>query len=319
MPDWRARLPNNSAPYTSTIVFLVRKGNPKGINDWGDLIKDGVEVITPNPKTSGGARWNYLAAWAWANSQVRRRRGQGQGIRRQPLQPCSGARHRRARLDRDLRREGPGRRAARLGERGLSGARRIRRRPVRHRLSRRPRSWPSRRSRWSTPMSTPRARARWPKPISNISIRRKARRSSPRTTTVRRSPTWCRPRISPSCPRSSSSPSTIRFSAAGRRRSPPLRRRRHIRPDLQAGPVGQEDAMTTARGHCGGVAIQQAERHSGFRIGARLLACLPDADHPDPAVGAGLALGRAGLVGVLGDRHRSARRQVAGAVASAPR
>lgn len=67
--DWRQRLPNNSAPYTSTIVFLTRKGNPKGIKDWGDLIKDGVEVITPNPKTSGGARWNYLAAWAWANKQ----------------------------------------------------------------------------------------------------------------------------------------------------------------------------------------------------------------------------------------------------------
>ncbi|PYE89342.1 sulfate ABC transporter substrate-binding protein [Phyllobacterium leguminum] len=67
--DWRQRLPNNSAPYTSTIVFLTRKGNPKGIKDWGDLIKDGVEVITPNPKTSGGARWNYLAAWAWASKQ----------------------------------------------------------------------------------------------------------------------------------------------------------------------------------------------------------------------------------------------------------
>ena len=65
--DWRGRLPHNSSPYTSTIVFLVRKGNPKAINDWGDLVKDGVEVITPNPKTSGGARWNYLAAWAYAN------------------------------------------------------------------------------------------------------------------------------------------------------------------------------------------------------------------------------------------------------------
>ncbi|RFC66827.1 MULTISPECIES: sulfate ABC transporter substrate-binding protein [Mesorhizobium] len=68
-PDWRKRLPNNSAPYTSTIVFLVRKGNPKDIKDWGDLVKDGVQVITPNPKTSGGARWNYLAAWAWAYKQ----------------------------------------------------------------------------------------------------------------------------------------------------------------------------------------------------------------------------------------------------------
>ncbi|MFC5371083.1 sulfate ABC transporter substrate-binding protein [Brevundimonas faecalis] len=63
-PDWQTRLPNNAAPYTSTIVFLVRKGNPKGIRDWPDLLKPGVEVITPNPKTSGGARWNYLAAWA---------------------------------------------------------------------------------------------------------------------------------------------------------------------------------------------------------------------------------------------------------------
>jgi len=67
--DWQKRLPNNSAPYTSTIVFLVRRGNPKGIRDWGDLVKPGISVITPNPKTSGGARWNYLAAWAWALQQ----------------------------------------------------------------------------------------------------------------------------------------------------------------------------------------------------------------------------------------------------------
>jgi hypothetical protein len=67
--NWQSRLPNNSSPYTSTIVFLVRKGNPKGIKDWGDLAKPGVAVITPNPKTSGGARWNYLAAWAWALKQ----------------------------------------------------------------------------------------------------------------------------------------------------------------------------------------------------------------------------------------------------------
>jgi sulfate/thiosulfate transport system substrate-binding protein len=64
--DWQKRLPENSTPYTSTIVFLVRKGNPKGIKDWNDLIKPDVAVITPNPKTSGGARWNYLAAWAYA-------------------------------------------------------------------------------------------------------------------------------------------------------------------------------------------------------------------------------------------------------------
>ena len=67
--DWQQRLPHNSAPYTSTIVFLVRKGNPKQIKDWGDLAQPGIGVITPNPKTSGGARWNYLAAWAWALQQ----------------------------------------------------------------------------------------------------------------------------------------------------------------------------------------------------------------------------------------------------------
>jgi sulfate/thiosulfate-binding protein len=67
--DWQKRLPHNSSPYTSTIVFLVRKGNPKGIKDWADLVKPGVGVITPNPKTSGGARWNYLAAWGYALRQ----------------------------------------------------------------------------------------------------------------------------------------------------------------------------------------------------------------------------------------------------------
>jgi sulfate transport system substrate-binding protein len=67
--DWPSRLPHNSAPYVSTIVFLVRKGNPKGIRDWDDLVRPGVAVVTPNPKTSGGARWNYLAAWAFARDR----------------------------------------------------------------------------------------------------------------------------------------------------------------------------------------------------------------------------------------------------------
>lgn len=67
--DWQKKFKDNSSPYTSTIVFLVRKGNPKGIKDWNDLVKPGIEVITPNPKTSGGARWNYLAAWAYALKQ----------------------------------------------------------------------------------------------------------------------------------------------------------------------------------------------------------------------------------------------------------
>src|SRR3569832_2173787 len=66
-PNWRSLEPNNSTPYTSTIIFLVRKGNPKAIQDWGDIVKDGVEVITPNPKTSGGPRWAYLAAWNYAH------------------------------------------------------------------------------------------------------------------------------------------------------------------------------------------------------------------------------------------------------------
>lgn len=67
--NWQARLPNNSSPYTSTVVFLVRKGNPKQIRDWPDLVRPGVQVITPNPKTSGGARWNFLAAWGWSARQ----------------------------------------------------------------------------------------------------------------------------------------------------------------------------------------------------------------------------------------------------------
>jgi len=67
--NWQSLLPDNSSPYTSTIVFVVRKGNPKAIHDWGDLVRPGVAAITPNPKTSGGARWNYLAAWAWARAQ----------------------------------------------------------------------------------------------------------------------------------------------------------------------------------------------------------------------------------------------------------
>lgn len=69
--DWQARLPHNSSPYTSTIVFLVRKGNPRGIKDWDDLVKPGLSVVTPNPKTSGGARWNYLAAWAYASDKFK--------------------------------------------------------------------------------------------------------------------------------------------------------------------------------------------------------------------------------------------------------
>ena len=78
--DWIKKFPNNSAPYTSTIVFLVRKGNPKNIHDWDDLVRDGIEVVTPNPKTSGGARWNYLGAWAYAEKKFNGDEGQIKGF-----------------------------------------------------------------------------------------------------------------------------------------------------------------------------------------------------------------------------------------------
>ncbi len=90
-PGWQKELPHNSSPYTSTIVFLVRKGNPKRIKNWDDLVKPGVSVITPNPKTSGGARWNYLAAWAFALHQTGRQRCQGQGVCGQAVQERAGA------------------------------------------------------------------------------------------------------------------------------------------------------------------------------------------------------------------------------------
>ena len=120
--NWQSLLPDNSSPYTSTIVFLVRKGNPKGIHDWGDLVRPGVAVITPNPKTSGGARWNYLAAWAWARAQPGGERCERARVRAPPLRQRAGARYRGARLDHHLRAARARRRAARLGERGAAGA-----------------------------------------------------------------------------------------------------------------------------------------------------------------------------------------------------
>ena len=146
--DWATKLPNNSAPYTSTIVFLVRKGNPKGILDWKDLIKADVAVITPNPQTSGGARWNYLAAWGYVLkqelkdlAQVERpgqcRRG-GQGPR-EGKRLCQAAILARARArfgrpqrDDDVRAAQHGRRVAGLGKRGVLGRQRDGARQVRH-------------------------------------------------------------------------------------------------------------------------------------------------------------------------------------------
>ena len=119
--DWQKRLPHNSSPYTSTIVFLVRKGNPKQVKDWNDLAKPGIEVITPNPKTSGGARWNYLAAWAYALGAARRQRRDRQGLRHQDLQEREGAGLGRPRLHHHFRRARHRRRLHLLGERGVPG------------------------------------------------------------------------------------------------------------------------------------------------------------------------------------------------------
>ena len=101
--DWQKRLPDNSTPYTSTIVFLVRKGNPKQIKDWDDVVKKDVVVVTPNPKTSGGARWAYLAAWCLCAGNLRTRRREGEGIHHQALQKRASAGFRRARRNRHFR------------------------------------------------------------------------------------------------------------------------------------------------------------------------------------------------------------------------
>ena len=111
--DWQAKLPHNSSPYTSTIVFLVRKGNPKGIKDWGDLVKDGVEVITPNPKTRA-ARGGTSSPPGPGPKRTAAR--DGQGLREGALRPCPGARFRRARVHHDLHPARHRRRAAGLGE-----------------------------------------------------------------------------------------------------------------------------------------------------------------------------------------------------------
>ena len=148
--DWQTgpkKLPNNNSPYTSTILFLVRKGNPKGIRDWDDLVKPGVEIITPHPKTSGGARWNYLAAWGFALHRelgdlgklhdpqqaeaVEAAQKKAKEFVARPLSAREDPRFRRSRRHDHLRAEEPGRRVDRLGERGLAGDARGRRGEVR--------------------------------------------------------------------------------------------------------------------------------------------------------------------------------------------
>ena len=125
--DWQKRLPNDSTPYTSTIVFLVRKGNPKSIKDWDDVVKKGVSVVVPNPKTSGGARWAYLAAYAYALEKNNHDDAAARDFIKQALQKRAGAGFRRARLDRHVCPARHRRRAAGVGKRGAPRAQGIRR------------------------------------------------------------------------------------------------------------------------------------------------------------------------------------------------
>ena len=130
--DWQKKFPDNAAPYTSTIVFLVRKGNPKGIKDWADLLKPDVQIITPNPKTSGGARWNYLAAWGYALKQYGSEEKAKEFVEKLYKQAPildTGARGATVYLCRARPRRCP----PRLGKRGLPLRERVRRRQIRDR------------------------------------------------------------------------------------------------------------------------------------------------------------------------------------------
>jgi len=188
--DWQKRLPNNASPYTSTIVFLVRKGNPKGIKDWNDLVKPGIAVITPNPKTSGGARWNYLAAWAYALKQP----GGSDATAKDFVQKLyknvpvldSGARGatttftERGIGDVLIAWEDEALLAARVEGKDLTW------------WCRRFPSWPSRRWRWWTRWPTRRARARRPRRISSSCTRRKGKRLARRISIARPTRRWPR-------------------------------------------------------------------------------------------------------------------------------
>ena len=162
--DWQQRLPDSSSPYTSTIVFLVHKGNPKGIKDWGDLVKPGVAVITPNPKTSGGARWNYLAAYGWALDQNGGDEAKAKAYLGDLFRnvPCSirvlAARPPRSPSAAWVTFCSPGR--TRLSWWSTSLA------PTSSKSSPHPRAfWPSHRSLSLTAMSMPKERGRWRRPI----------------------------------------------------------------------------------------------------------------------------------------------------------
>jgi ABC-type molybdate transport system substrate-binding protein len=198
-PDWQTRLPDQSAPYTSTIVFLVRKENPKGVEDWGDLVKPNISVITPHPKTSGGARWNYLAAWGYALSQS----GYDEAKAREfvaRLYERADARHRRARGDGHVCGAGHRRCADHLGKRGgsrsMSSARSgLRSSPPPSASSQSPQS------RWSTKSWISGEPARSPARISSLCMHRRGKKSPPNTTADRAWPQWpcsIRPNFRPS-------------------------------------------------------------------------------------------------------------------------
>ena len=189
-PDWQKKLPHNASPYTSTIVFVVRQGNPKGIKDWDDLAKPGVSVITPNPKTSGGARWNYLAAWEFA-----KRKYGGDAKAREFVAKVYGN---VPVLDTGARgstitfaQRGQGdvliawENEAYLLDKEFGAKFDVMRLPFRFS--------PSRRSPWWTRTSTRRARAPWPRNTSSTSTPKKARTSAARTTTGRPCPRRRRP------------------------------------------------------------------------------------------------------------------------------
>jgi ABC-type sulfate transport system substrate-binding protein len=195
--DWRGTFENNNAPYTSTIVFLVRKGNPKGLNDWGDLIKDGVEVITPNPKTSGGARWNLLAAWSWAKAQDGGSDETAQAFVTELYKPAPVAPPPPSCSAVSATFFSPGKTKPISPSKNSD--------PTPSTLSpRRSRSWRSLRLPSSTRMSMPATPATSPRAISNTSIPMKARPWLPPTTTAPSSPKRPRRKTLPASVKSTS-------------------------------------------------------------------------------------------------------------------
>ena len=190
--NWQSRLPDNSSPYTSTIVFLVRKGNPKDIKDWGDLVQARRRGDHAEPEDLGRRALELPRGLGLGAAAARRQRRDGAGSSStQALQERAGARLRRARLDHHLRRARHRRRADRLGERGLARDQGARPGQVRDRRARRSASWPSRRWRWSTRSPTSTGRRAVARGLPRVPLhRRRARRSWPRTSTGRATRPW---------------------------------------------------------------------------------------------------------------------------------